>query len=94
MEVSIGAVRYSRKLYRSLICHYSHVTFTEPVVPGMALPRAMERIEKNLELVAKMGRMKGSVEAQLAGLLSVCEEQQQLLKLAFIGETHPTVATH
>ena len=59
----------------------------EPVVPGMALPKAMERIEKNLESVARMGRMKGSSEAQLAGLLAVCEEQQRLLKLAFIGKT-------
>ncbi len=53
----------------------------------MALPKAMERIEKNLESVARMGRMKGSSEAQLAGLLAVCEEQQRLLKLAFIGKT-------
>ena len=52
----------------------------------MALPRALEGIEKRLESVAAMGQMNGSANAQIAGLLAVCEEQQRLLKLAFVGE--------
>ena len=57
----------------------------EPVVPGVALPKAFESLEKQLECVGSLCKLKGSHEAQTAGLLLVCGELQRMLRLAFIG---------
>lgn len=66
--------------YKVLIFH-----LLEPVVPGLALPKAFEDLEKQLESVASLCKLKGSHEAQTTGLLLVCNELQRLLRLSFIG---------
>ena len=54
-------------------------------VPGLSLPKAFEEVERKLESVANLCRMKCSYETQTASLLTVCSDLQRLLKLAFIG---------
>ena len=58
----------------------------EPVLPGLALPEAFESLDKRIESTVQFCRLKGSVESQILGLVTVCQEMQRLLKFAFIGE--------
>ena len=64
---------------------FFYIFTIEPVVPGLALPKAFESLEKQLECVGSLCKLKGSHEAQTAGLLLVCGELQRMLRLAFIG---------
>ena len=61
-------------------------TPAEPVLPGLALPEAFDSLDKRIESTAQFCRLKGSVESQILGLVTVCQEMQRLLKFAFIGE--------
>lgn len=54
-------------------------------LPGLALPEAFQSLDSRLESVMQLCTAKGSPEAQLVGVVTVCEELQQLLKCAFIG---------
>lgn len=58
----------------------------EPILPGLALPEAFESLDKRIESTVQFCRLKGSVESQILGLVTVCQEMQRLLKFAFIGE--------
>ena len=51
----------------------------------MALPEAFESLDKRIESTVQFCRLKGSVESQILGLVTVCQEMQRLLKFAFIG---------
>ena len=62
-------------------------TLAEPVLPGLALPQAFESLDKRIESTVQFCRLKGSIESQILGLVSVCQEMQRLLKFAFIGES-------
>lgn len=59
---------------------------TEPQLPGLALPKAFDALQLQLESVADMCKLRGTHEAQTTGLLLVCEELQRLLRLSFIGK--------
>ena len=54
-------------------------------LPGLALPEAFATLDSRLESVMQLSVAKGSPEAQVVGLITVCEELKQLLKCAFIG---------
>ena len=58
----------------------------EPILPGLALPEAFESLDKRIESTVQFCRLKGSVESQILGLVTVCQEMQRLLKFAFIGK--------
>ena len=67
---------------------YSHThiqTLADMSLPGLALPEAFETLDSRLESVMQLSVAKGSPEAQVVGLITVCEELKQLLKCAFIG---------
>ena len=68
-----------------LILYYFYVP-AEPILPGLALPEAFESLDKRIESTVQFCRLKGSVESQILGLVTVCQEMQRLLKFAFIGE--------
>jgi hypothetical protein len=53
-------------------------------LPGLALPEAFASLDSRLESVMQLSVSKGSPEAQVVGLITVCEELKQLLKCAFI----------
>ncbi len=72
------------------VCIHPVITYvcynlTEPSVPGLALPKAFESLERHIETATNLCKLKGSHESQVAGLLIVCGELQRLLRLAFIG---------
>ena len=54
-------------------------------LPGLALPEAFQSLDSRLESVLQLCTAKGSPEAQLVGMVTVCEEMKQLLKCTFIG---------
>uniref|UniRef100_A0A1X7VBH3 Uncharacterized protein n=2 Tax=Amphimedon queenslandica TaxID=400682 RepID=A0A1X7VBH3_AMPQE len=56
----------------------------EPSIPGLALPKAFEELEKQFDCVANVCRLKGSHESQTTGILLVCHELQRLLRLSFV----------
>ena len=58
----------------------------EPILPGLALPEAFESLDKRIESTVQFCHLKGSVESQILGLVTVCQEMQRLLKFAFIGK--------
>ena len=66
---------------------YGTNSLIEPSVPGLALPKAFESLEKHIETATNLCKLKGSHESQVAGLLIVCGELQRLLRLAFVGES-------
>jgi hypothetical protein len=53
-------------------------------LPGLALPEAFHSLDGRLESAMQLCSSKGSPEAQVVGLITVCEELKQLLKCAFI----------
>jgi hypothetical protein len=53
-------------------------------LPGLALPEAFQSLDSRLDSVLQLCSAKGSPEAQLLGVVTVCEELKQLLKCAFI----------
>ena len=66
---------------------YVHV-YASPLdmaLPGLALPGAFKSLDSRLESVVQLCAAKGSPEAQVVGVVTVCEELKQLLKCAFIG---------
>lgn len=56
----------------------------EPVIPGSALPEAFTALEQRIEDTLQMCKMKASPDTQLVGMVTICDELQRLLKLAFI----------
>ena len=58
----------------------------ETPVPGLALPEAFESLEQRLDSTLQLSRLGGSPSAQTLGLVTVCQEMERLLKLAFIGQ--------
>lgn len=62
------------------------IIFIEPTIPGLALPKAFEELEKQFDCVANVCRLKGSHESQTTGILLVCHELQRLLRLSFVGK--------
>ena len=50
--------------------------------------------EKLLASAVSICRLKGSVECQTGGLITVCEELQSLIRLAFSGEYSLVVLRH
>ena len=58
---------------------------TDMSLPGLALPEAFQSLDSRLESVIQLCTAKGSPEAQVVGVVSVCEELKQLLKCTFIG---------
>ena len=80
--------------YKSFACHISTISpllsksrpSAEPILPGLALPEAFESLDKRIESTVQFCSLKGSVESQILGLVTVCQEMQRLLKFAFIGK--------
>jgi hypothetical protein len=66
------------------IKRHAHV-LADVSLPGLALPEAFASLDSRLESVMQLSVSKGSPEAQVVGLITVCEELKQLLKCAFIG---------
>lgn len=56
----------------------------EPVIPGSALPEAFTALEQSIEATLQMCKLKASLDTQIVGMVTVCDELQRLLKLAFI----------
>ena len=56
------------------------------MLPGLGLPLAFNALEKRIETALQLCRLKSPVDAQINGLVSLCEELQRLLKVAFIGK--------
>eukprot|EP00731_Ephydatia_muelleri_P027226 Em0019g99a len=56
----------------------------EPVIPGSALPEAFTALEQSIEATLQMCKLKASLDTQVVGMVTVCDELQRLLKLAFI----------
>lgn len=54
-------------------------------LPGLALPEAFQSLDSRLASVIQLCTAKGSPEAQVVGVVSICEELKQLLKCTFIG---------
>ncbi len=67
-----------------IICF--HPPSPDPVIPGLALPEAFESLEKRVDSTIQLCRLKGSMESQVMGVITVCQELQRLLKCAFVGE--------
>lgn len=70
---------------------------TDVALPGLALPEAFQSLDTHLESVMQLCTAKGSPEAQLIGMITICEDLKQLLKCAFIGAltySSKTVHTH
>ena len=57
-------------------------------MPGLALPDAFRALDNRLDTTLQLCSLKGpgSVDGPLLGLVTVCQEMQTLLKLAFIGK--------
>lgn len=58
----------------------------DPVIPGLALPEAFESVDRQLDSALQLCRLHGSVEGQVLSVVTICQELQHLLKLAFVGE--------
>ncbi len=56
------------------------------MIPGLALPEAFKSLEERVDSTLQLCRLKGSVESQIVGVVTVCQELQHLLKCAFVGE--------
>lgn len=68
--------------------------FSTPIrKDGNACRDLFQNSEKLLASAVSICRLKGSVECQTGGLITVCEELQSLIRLAFTGEL-VIVATH
>lgn len=59
---------------------------SDPVIPGLALPEGFESLERRVDSILQLCKLKGSVESQVMGVVTVCQELQRLLKCAFVGE--------
>lgn len=58
----------------------------EFILPGLALPEAFRALDTRLESTLQLcSSSKGPMDGPFLGLVTVCQEMQTLLKLAFIG---------
>ena len=85
MTMVVFQIMHIKRL-RMLTCGLADIS-----LPGLALPAAFATLDSRLESVMQLSMSKGSSEAQVVGLITVCEELKQLLKCAFIGRWFPEV---
>ena len=62
------------------------ILLAEPVLPGLALPKAFETLEKHLDSTLKLCKLNRPPDGQILSVITICQELKRLLKCAFIGK--------